>query len=199
MFLGGIFATDPVITTAADGTVYVVGKDNWNSVWVGRYKAGSFLGWNFLGGIIQGKPSVTAGSDDAAYIAVRDDWNSAWMAVVESTGILRNWYYGGGIFGSDPQVAAPMDGSGTVRVTALDTFGSPWGGRFAESPTGWQGSWEFAGGMVQDLSLAADLGNEFFAGRDGANQLWWYNALSGEWSLVGFPGLAAGPLAAAPR
>ena len=67
----GVFSTDPVITSCRDGSVYLIGKDNFNSLWSGHFIPGSagFQGWQFGGGIIKGKPAATCGGDNAVYIA----------------------------------------------------------------------------------------------------------------------------------
>ena len=55
---------------AADGTIYIAGKDNWQSTWVGRYTAlTGFKGWKNLGGILRSKLALTVGQDGIAYIA----------------------------------------------------------------------------------------------------------------------------------
>jgi hypothetical protein len=195
--LGGVFATDPVMAAAPGGTIYFVGKDNFDALWVGRFLPPStFLGWTLIGGVVQGQPSVTAGADSAAYIGVRDIFDAVWMARVDSSGTLTGWFFGGGVVSTDPRVAAS---GGTVYSTVLDPGGGVWCRPFLEGTgDGWQ-SWVFSGGVLQDASPAASTGSLFIAGRDLSNQLWWYSASGDQWTFVGFQGLAAGPLAAAPR
>ena len=47
----------PVITSCGDGSIYLIGKDNYNSLWSGHYIPGiaGFQGWQFGGGIIKGQ------------------------------------------------------------------------------------------------------------------------------------------------
>lgn len=194
-YLAGVFSTDPVMAACADGSVYVVGKDNWGSLWSGRYLPSSgFQGWVWGQGVVKGKPSVACGTDNAIYVVVRDDWNSLWMARVQGAS-WTGWHYGGGIIGQDPQVAA---GGGEIFTAVLDSSGGVWFRRFLEGTgNNWQ-TWNFTSGVLQDASPAA-VGSEFYiAGRDVNNNLWWYWASAG-WTGIGQHGVAAGPLAAAPR
>ena len=97
-FLGGQFATDPVMARAADGTIYIAGKDNWQSTWVGRFTAlTGFKGWKNLGGILRSKLALTVGQDGIAYIAGVDPWYGMWLMRTQSDQVL-GWYPARGVF-----------------------------------------------------------------------------------------------------
>ena len=160
--LYGIFATDPAVTSCADGSVYLVGKDSWNSLWSGRYIPGTgFQGFVFGGGVIKGKPSITCGSDNAVYVVAKDNWDSHWMARV-SGNTWTGWYYGGAISSVDPKIAAL---GGSVAVVILGPTGVVWRTTFTEGTgNGWQ-PWTSVGGVLQDIAPAAVNGELYFIGR----------------------------------
>ena len=97
----------------------------------------------------------------------------------------------------DPQAAAARNG--TVHVVVRDAWGGLWQQGFTEgTAAGWQG-WVYKGGVLQDYSLAAVLGEWYVAGRDNSNALWWYRSIGNVWTTIGHFGVATTPLAAAPR
>ena len=185
-----MFATDPVIAASGDGSLYLVGKDNYNSIWSGRFVPGTgFQNWQPLGGVVQGKPALTTGADGAAYIAIRDNGGSVWMVRV-SGNTLTGWFNGGGMVTSDPQIS---DGGGVVYVAALSS-GETWYKPFPEGVNNsWQ-PWADAGGTLQDFSLTIVNGGIYIAGRDLNDDLWWYGPGVAVWNWLGYHNLAAGPM-----
>jgi hypothetical protein len=195
--LAGIFSTDPAMAACADGSLYIIGKDTWNSLWSGRYIPGTgFQGWQWGMGIVKGKPSVACGTDGAAYVAARDSWDSLWMARVSGNS-WTGWHYGGGIMSADPQAASA--GAGVIYAVIRDPWGGIWYRGFTEGTTaGWH-DWVNTKGVLQDVSPAALAEELYIAGRDANGGIWWYRATGNQWTWIGHQGLAAGPLAAAPR
>jgi Beta-propeller repeat len=210
--LGGVFATDPVIAAGSSCpgsvcTLYLVGRDNFNAVWTATYQIpGGFGGWHLQGAVASGKPSVTVGVDGAAYIAIRDTFNSVWMGR-QAGSTFNGWQPGGGTTVIDPQLAGA---GGTIFTMALVALGGIWSNTFTEGNgnnwTGWQSitNWVDGGqsyfGPPPTFTVAAGAGPRFFiAARDVSNELWWYETPGIGWRYFGSPGLAAGPLVAAPR
>ena len=112
-------------------------------------------------------------------------------------GVWLGWSYGVGIMGADPQVAAA--GNGTVYAVIQDAWGVVWYRGYTEwMANGWQG-WTCTNGVLQSGSPVAVGGELYMAGRDGNNGLSWYRATGNQWTYIGNRGVAAGPLAAAPR
>ena len=145
--------------------------------------------------MVKGKPPVTCGSDNAAYLGVRDDWNSNWIGRVLGN-TWTGWHYGGSVTSVDPQVAAL---GGTVGVIVLDNWGALWRSSFTEGiGNGWQ-TWTYVGGVWQDLASAASGGELLLAGRSPSNELWWWRQSGNQWTWLGYAGVAAGHLSAAPR
>ena len=196
MFLGGVFATDPVMSAAPDGSIYIVGRDNSNAIWSGHYVPGSgFQGWISGGAVAHGMPSVTAGSDNAAYIAIRDNSNAAWMGRVLGN-TWSGWFYGGGVVNTDP-IVATMPG-GVNFTTILDSGGAVWYRPFEEGPSnGWQ-TWTPVGGVLQSVTASADVDGLFIAGLTPSG-VWWYRQSSATWTAAGLAGFTASPLDASPR
>ncbi len=186
-FLGGVFATDPVMAAAPDGSVYLVGRDNSSAIWSGHYIPGTgFQNWKSGGAVVQGKPSVTAGSDNAAYIAIRDNSNAVWMGRVLGN-TWTGWFPGGGVVNSDPVVATMPGG---VNFTAIvDASGGVWYRPFEEGPvSGWQ-TWTSVGGVLQGVSACATSNGLVIAGF-GSSSVWWYRRLDATWisaSQAGVP------------
>jgi hypothetical protein len=197
MFLGGVFATDPAMSAAPDGSVYIVGRDNSNAIWSGHYVPGSgFQGWISGGAVAHGKPSVTAGSDNAAYIAIRDNSNAVWMGRVLGN-TWSGWFSGGGVVNTDP-IVATMPG-GVNFTTVLDSGGAVWYRPFEEGPSnGWQ-TWTPVGGVLQSVTAAADVDGLFIAGLTPSGATWWYRQSSATWTAAGLAGVTASPLDASPR
>jgi hypothetical protein len=193
--LGGVFATDPVI--AASGTCcdyYVAGRDNFGAIWIGTFNGNTdtFSGFISGGAVAVGKPSLTKGADGAAYIAIRDGSNAVWMGRFSS--IWDAWQPAGGVIANDPQTAAI---GSDVRLVALTSTGAVWN-NVQGVGNNWQG-WTTPGGVLTDVVIAGANPPQFnLVGRDTGNALWWHDSVAG-WSYLGNPGLAAGPLAAAPR
>ncbi len=193
---GGVFAVDPVSAAAAgSNTVYIVGKDDSNAIWTAVWNGG-FSGWQFQGAVVAGNPAVSAGSDDAAYIAVRDTFHGVWMGRQDGT-VFNGWQPGGGVIATGPKIAAA---GGNVYAAALTASGAVWYNVFLQGTgNNWQG-WQSPGGILQDLAVAASTGPQLFlTGSDLSNQLWWYETPGAGWRYIGYPGLLAGPPAAAPR
>jgi len=196
-YLAGIFSTDPVMAACPDGSLYIIGKDNWNSLWSGRYVPGTgFGGWQWGQGIVQGKPSVACGSDNVAYVAVRDNLGSLWLPRVQGNSWL-GWINGDGAMSRDPQAVAA--GDGIVYVVLRDPWGVVWYRGYREGSSGGWLPWVMTGGVLQDFAAAGELGEVYIAGRSPSNELWWYRLVTNQWTYAGYGGVAAGPLAAAPR
>jgi hypothetical protein len=192
---GGAFATDPAIGASPLGILYVVGKDNFNAIWVATSLFPTFGAWQLEGAVASGKPSVTENEDGVGFIAIRDPSNAVWMGRYDGV-TFDGWQPGGGAVASDPQVAAA---GGLVYVAALTSNGGVWYNTFTEGINNWTG-WQSPGGVLMDVAAAAGSGPQLFlTGRDGSNQLWWYETPGAGWKFVGAEGLAAGPLYAAPR
>ena len=96
---------------------------------------------------------------------------------------------------TDPQIAQ----AGGQRVCG-GSNGGVWYNTFIEGTgNNWTG-WVNAGGTLSSVTAAASTGPQLFlTGRDGSNQLWWYETPGAGWKFVGAAGLAAGPLSASPR
>jgi len=203
MPLLGIFSTDPVVTACGDGSIYIIGKDNWNSLWSGHYvPGGGFQGWVFGGGIITGKPAATCGGDNAVYVVAEDSWNSNWMVRV-SGNTWGTWYFGGAITSVTPRIAAL--GGGYEAVVILDSFGVVWSTIYTESTSnGWQW-WAEVGGILQEVEPAVASGGFYLAGKAPNGDLWWwqqtgsYFQAGNDWTWIGNNGVAAGMLSAAPH
>jgi len=195
---GGVFSTDPVIgkSPLACCNLYIVGKDNFSAIWSANWVFPTFGVWQLQGAVVNGKPSVTGGADGAAYIVIRDPSNSLWMGR-QNGAVFNGWQPGGGVFISDPQVAAA---SGKVYAAALGSGGAVWSNTFTEGMgNNWVG-WVNTAGTLSSVAAAAGTGPQLFlTGRDGANQLWWYENPGIGWKFAGGAGLAAGSLLAAPR
>ena len=56
------------------------------------------------------------------------------------------------------------------------------------------GTWGFTGGILQDLTIAAEAGEVFLSGRDFGNRIWWYDRASATWFFAGGQGLSSGGL-----
>jgi hypothetical protein len=139
---------------------------------------------------------VTCGSDNVVYVAARDDWNALWIARMQGNSWL-GWSYGGGIMGSDPQAA--VGGDGNIYSVIRDSTGGIWYRGYTQgSSNGWL-SWVFTNGALQDFGAAAMSGGVYISGRTSVNDIWWYRGVSGQWTNVGFRGMAAGPVTATPR
>lgn len=196
-YLARIFAADPVMAACGDGSVYVVGKDNRGSLWSGRYPpVGGFQGWQPGAGILKGKPAAACGTDNVVYVAGRDNWDWLWTA----RGQRNNWLgcgYGGGIMNGDPQGAA--SGAGSIYIVLRDPGGVVWSRGYTEGTSGGWQSWTMAAGVLQDAAPAVSGGVLYITGRDLDNDRWWYRATGGQWTWIGHRGVAAGPLAAAPK
>jgi hypothetical protein len=199
--LEGIFSTDPVVTACGDGSIYLIGKDNWSSLWSGHYIPGTgsgtgFQGWWFGGGIITGKPSATCGGDNAVYVVAEDSWNSNWMVRV-SGNTWGTWYFGGAITSITPRIAAL--GNGSEAIVILDSTGVVYGTTYTEGTgNGWQ-PWGQVGGILSDVAPAGIGGVLSFAGKAPNGDLWWWQQTGNQWTWIGNNGVAAGALAAAPR
>lgn len=193
----GVFSTDPVITSCSDGSLYLIGKDNYNSLWSGHYIPGTgFQGWQFGGGIIHGKPSATCGIDNAVYVAAEDNYNSNWMARV-SGNTWGTWYFGGAITSVTPRIAD--FGNGTAAVMILDSTGVVYQASFTEGTSnGWQ-PWTQVGGVLQDVVPMGIAGQLFLAGKAPNGDLWWWKQAANVWTWIGNNGVASGALAGAPR
>jgi DNA-binding beta-propeller fold protein YncE len=115
-YLAGIFTTDPEVAACRDGTVYVVGRDQWGSLWSRRYVPGWGLEeWVWGMGVTAGKPSAVCGRNGVVHIAVRDSWNSLWMARVSGS-VWQGWQYGGGVMAGDPEAVAGSNGQVYVAL-----------------------------------------------------------------------------------
>jgi hypothetical protein len=195
-YLAGIFTTDPEVAACRDGTVYVVGRDQWGSLWSRRYVPGWGLEeWVWGMGVTAGKPSAVCGRNGVVHIAVRDNWNSLWMARVSGS-VWQGWQYGGGVMAGDPEAVAASNGQ--VYVALRDAWGGVWYRSYYEDSQSW-GSWVFTGGLLTDQTGAAAQGALHLMGRDGGNQLWRYDAGVNQWTLLGQAGVAVSPLRGAPR
>ncbi len=195
--LGGVFATDPVMTSAPDGSIYMVGRDTFNSMWSGHYIPGTgFQGWSHGGAVAQGKPSVTAGADNAAYIAIRDSYNAVWMGRVAGN-TWTGWFPGNGVVSTDP-VVSTLPG-GVNFTTVLDPGGAVWYRSFEEGPTsGWQ-TWTRVGGVLQNLVASGTSDGLFISGLNSNGVLWWYRQRDATWKNMGLAGVAVSPLDASPK
>ncbi len=194
--LSGVFATDPALAACPDGSLYIVGRDQFDALWSGRFVPGTgFQGFQLGGGVVQGKPSITCGSDNTLYIAARDHFNSTWIArVVGDT--WAGWYNGGAVTAIDPKIAAVGN---TIAVVILDETGAVWRSSFTQgSGNGWQG-WTALGGILADIAPAGANGELFFAGRAPNSDLWWWRETGNAWTWIGYNGVVASPLSAAPR
>jgi hypothetical protein len=194
--LAGVFSTDPVVTACADGSIYVIGKDNWNALWSGHYLPGvGFQGWFMGGGVVKGKPSATCGKDNAVYVAVDDNWNSNWVArLVGNT--WTGWFHGGAVTSIEPRIA---ELGGSIAVVILDGGGSVWTATFTEGTGNQWPPWVHVGGVLQDVAAAGSGGQLCLAGRAPNGDLWWWLQTGNQWTWIGNNGVAAGALSAAPR
>ena len=194
--LGGLFGGDPSAAACSDGSIYVVGRDQWRSLWGLRYIPGAASAvWHGGGGIIQGNPSVVCGTDNVGYVVVKDDWNALWMARIQGDTWV-GWSFGGAVMSGDPQVAGA---GGTIYTMLRDTWGNVWMRGYTEGPSGGWQPWTFVGGPLQDISAISSTGGVYFVGRDPKNEIWWYRSVGNKWSWVGQKSVAAGPLAGSPR
>jgi hypothetical protein len=194
--LNGVFSTDPVVTACDDGSIYVIGKDNWNALWSGQYIGGSFHGWVAGGGVVNGKPSATCGSDNAVYIAAEDPWNSNWVARVKGN-TWTGWYNGGATTSVPPRIASLWNGSEAVVI--LDQWNAVWTATFTEGTgNGWH-SWTKLGGVLSDVSPAAVNGDLYLFGKAPGGDLWWWQQTGNQWTWIGNNGVAAGAVVATPR
>ncbi len=199
MALGGDFAVDPTIARATDGKIYMVGRNGAGVVASGRYVPGSgFQGW-FSGPatpLTTGKPGLTIGSDGAAYVAIRSaDFNNIWMARLQGD-VWGAWMCGGGTAKTDPELAAT---GGMIYTAVTDRWDAVYVQAFREgAENGWQG-WQFTNGTLTKASIAATGGRYFIAGKlSSAGPMYWYQSGVG-WTYLGYPGLAASDLSAAPK
>ena len=188
--LYGTFSTDPIVTACGDGSVYVIGKDTFNSMWSGRYIPGTgFQGWQFGGGIVKGKPSATCGGDNAVYVAVEDTFNSNWVARIAGN-TWTGWFYGGAVTSVTPRIAAM--GNGNEAVVILDNTGVVWMATYKEGTgNGWQ-PWVQVGGVLQDVAPAGGGGQLFLAGKASNGDLWWWQQSGNQWSLAANIGAGGG-------
>ncbi len=194
--LAGVFSTDPQLTACPDGSLYVIGKDNFNALWSGHYIPGTgFQSFVLGGGVIKGTPSVSCGTDNAAYILARDNSNSNWIARVWGNS-WTGWYNGGGISGMDPRIA-PLGGS--MGVVTIASTGSVYRNAFTEGTTnGWQ-SWTGVTGILTDLTPEGVNGEVYLIGpAPTTSAIWWWNQTIG-WTGTGNPGVIKGSPSGAPR
>jgi hypothetical protein len=194
--LYGVFSTDPVAAACPDGSFYMAGKDNYNSMWSGRYIPGTgFQGFVFGGGIFAGKPSVTCDTDNGLYVVARDSYNSNWMARV-SGNTWTNWFFGGALTSVDPKIAAL---GGSVAVTILDPNGGVWRTTFTDGTgNGWQ-PWTQVGGVLVDVAASAVNGQLYLFGKTQTGALWWWQQSTSTWTGIGNIGVVGGALAAEPH
>jgi hypothetical protein len=196
-YIGGVLRTDPVLATSPDGSLYMVGIDQYNLVWNALYITGTgFIGWQLLPSGVQGNPTVTVGSDAYAYIAFRDAYDFLWVGRLQGTSFSGFGWAGGQLY-SDPQIAA--DSAGMLWVAMLDEWNNVFYRGFHEGAYGAWLNWTLAPYRWQTLSAAATPGQLYIVGRDSANALWWYRMTTGVLSAAGGNGLTTGALAAAPR
>jgi hypothetical protein len=191
--LHGVFATDPAIAACPDGSIYVVGKDNYNALWSGRYIPGTgFQGFQLGGGVVKGAPSVTCGTDNAIYVSARDNANSNWIARVFGD-TWTGWFNGGGISAIDPRI---ITAGALPSLVIIDNNGAAWRNAFTQGTTnGWQ-SWIRVGGVLTDIAPAAGYNSLWFMGKSQSGNLWLW---SGDWDLLGLGDLGAGRLSGAYR
>ncbi len=175
--------------------IYIAGRDSFGAMWAGIRTAG-FSGWQPGGAVATGKPGIAAGADGTAYIAIRDPWNALWMAPFNSAAVWVGWQPGGGVVTTNPELASVGN---RVYVAALTSVGGIWYNSFLNG-TGnqWQG-WVPVSGVLQSIT-ATGGGSLLLAGTDPyGNSLWWFDSTGSGWKLVGYPGLAAGPVVGSPR
>jgi sugar lactone lactonase YvrE len=195
-YLAGVFTTDPAVAACADGTVYVVGRDNWGSLWSRRWiPAVGWEPWVWGMGVTQGKPAVACGRNQVVPVAVRDNWNTLWLERV-SGNVWQGWQWAGGVMDGDPEIASL--GNGWVEVTLRDGWGGVWRRRYDEDSQSW-GNWVFTNGVLTRQAPAAAGGALHVLGTDAVNTLWHYAAGLGQWTLLGHANTVNGPLAGAPR
>lgn len=195
-WLAGIFATDPAIVAAPDGTIYLVGKDNFGSFWAGHFtpaagqNAAQFGSWQFGGGIFTGAPSIAVASNGEAHIVGRDSGGTLWTNRFQGNS-WTGWTWGQGVMSADPKLAAGDDG--TVYVAIIDNYGAPWYRTFQQ---GSWGPWTFVNRQILDVSVAAIGTNAFLTGRDVLGHLYSYDIAAAQWNSTASP---VGPLEPAPR
>ena len=224
---GGLFSTDPAMTSCADGNIYVVGK-GWSAgveeqpLWMVRIASDGTPSstWFGGGGLLKGKPSLTCGTDNVAYLAARDKTDNTWAARISGDSwlnwpaTLNPWLSTGGAFlTQDPKLAASGDGN-LFLVAAIQ------GGYITYTPLA-QGdtqtiAWIPGGtsGFVDNYSPAGVSGDLFVAGRKantnpaepiGDQFFWWRSSNAatlgnGVWDRVFVRGLnTTSPPEATPR
>ncbi|MBL8291992.1 MAG: hypothetical protein JNN08_09150 [Bryobacterales bacterium] len=191
--LGGIFATDPQITSAPP-EVWVAGKDNWNGVWTLNFLEWftplQIPGWTFRGGILQGQLSLSH-EGPIAVLAGRDQWNALWFAPFDRIAVLP-WIHAQGILGRDPAIAATtavVADNDSILLRPLST----------NYPNFVVQSWVSTGGVLKSESAAWLDNSLYIVGRDAGNQIWWYRSATGLWTATGAAGVAASDITVVPR
>jgi hypothetical protein len=196
--LGGAFNSDPAITVATDGSIYVVGAGlapNQGQVSSGRYVPGSgFGGWVVGTTTATGRPAVAAGSDGAVYVEVRYADGTCGMSRL-SGNTWGTWYTTPKAMSTDPQLAAT---GGRIYAVGLDAQNHAYVNAFQEgSGNGWFG-WADAYGRVTTVAIAALRGEFYLVARDSNADIWWYRSGVG-WIYYGSRAQSLSNFAAAPR
>jgi hypothetical protein len=171
-----------VLLNGSTPQYYIVGKDSSNAIWLGTLVSNSFSGWHSLGGTATGKPAVIAPPTSGvteAYVVIRDSSGATWAGAEVGTS-FSGWVPAGGVIATDPQVGTA---GGTVYSVGLNSFGAVWYNYFSagDSSPFWH-SWATPGGTL-----------------DASDQLWWLESPGRGWIPLGFGGLAAGLVNAAPH
>lgn len=196
--LGGAFSSDPSVTVANDGSIYVVGAGvtpNQGQISSGRYVAGSgFGGWVVGTTTATGRPAAASGSDGAVYVAVRYADGTCGMSRLSgnSWGI---WYPTPKAMASDPQLAAT---GGRIYAMGWDATNRVYVNAFQEgSGNGWFG-WADTYGVVTTAAIATLRGEFYIVGRDANTDIWWYRSGVG-WIYYGNRAQSVSNFATAPR
>ena len=191
--LGGVWSSEPAVTVASNGLVYIFGVDLWGGMWYGRYDPGPRTVTWTQNGIVAGTPAVTS-TPTGVYALARDGNNNVWLARVNASTNLLTWFSSGAVVNGPLSLAA----SNQTVWAASSMNGSVFYNSFLEASSSWsQSQWPSTGGVLSSLSVASTQGNLYLAGRDPNNLLWWYTP-GGGW--VQYPSQGIGPgVSATPR
>ncbi len=178
---GGVLASDPSVSEAPGGWVFVAARDSSNAVWTNVYNPGTqaWVGWQFGGGQIQGVPAIAAATNGVAWIAARDAYNSYWLTSYDGSA-YGTWLPLGGVFSTDP-VLAPC-GDGSIYLVGKDNYNALWSAHYIPG-VGLQG-FVLGGGVVQGKpSLTCGNDNAaYIVVRDNWNSSWVARVAGNTWT-----------------
>ena len=191
--LGGVWSSEPAVTVASTGLVYIFGVDLWGGMWYGQYNPSTRTVTWAQSGTVAGTPAVTSTTAGVYALAREYGNNNVWLARVDPTSNTITWFNSGAVVNGPLSLAA----SNQTVWAASSVNGSVFYNSFLEGSSSWsQWNWPATGGVLSSLSVASTQGNLYLAGRDPNTLLWWYTPGGGwvQYSSQGIgPGVSATP------